>query len=321
MKRVLPLLLLCWCLPALAEKGAPSGLVQARSAMAEGEFERALKKIELALRRPTGPGEAAQLLLLRGQALFALGKAEPARAAFLAALQQDPTLELDPSRTNPDALRLFEGARASIPSTLAVTVTGGEATLHVDDRDLGPAPLQTQLAGGPHVIVALARDGRRAHKEVTTRPGLRLEVALELPPVEASPPPLVASEVAPEPAGLPVVQRQSPGVARSAGLGALIGGAVLAGAGGVMLWQAHVHYERLVSTTLPALTAEEEASAARSGALLQSLGWVGVGVGVAAAAVGAGLLALPPGGAGGVRVSAAGAPDGSAWLSVSGTWP
>jgi hypothetical protein len=242
------LLLAMWCGGALASAkpptARPSALVEVKKDMAAGEFERALKKLDAALKKSTDSAEQAQLQLTRGEALFALGTPDKAKAAFTAALQKDPEAELDVSRASPDAVKLFDKARAELPATLTITVVGGEANVSVDDKDLGPAPLTLQLEGGRHLVDAKGAGQRVAHREVTLTAGrklaLNLELAVPLPEFKSAPPqqpspflspaelPLVTTTEAAPPTG-----SFAPWVVVGVGGAALITGAVFTGLAGV----------------------------------------------------------------------------------------
>ena len=307
---------------AAAKKGPP--LAELKKEFAAGEFERVIKRAEAALKGGLQGEEAAQVQLWRAQALLALGREEPARAAFTRAVEAWSEIALDAERASPDAVRLFEKARDAVPATLAVTVLGGEATVLIDEKDLGPAPLVTQLPGGPHVVEARGAGGLVAKEELELKAARRQELTLTLqlppPPAEPKPEPVA---VAPPPAeaqppvAAPVAVEQPPPAPSSpsrVGLIPLIGGVALGAAGGVLLWQARAAYDTLNGDG-PALTAEQEAAALRDGPMFQSLGWVAVGVGAAAVVAGVVMLAIAPAspaqagvfvvpGGGGVTVSA-----------------
>lgn len=371
---------------------------QARQLLGDGEFARALKVVDTALPATKDAKAAARLLLVRGQCLLALGQGERASAAFSAALKKDLASELDEATASPQAIELLEKARAALPALVSIAVLNGEATVRVDDKPVGPAPLTLELPGGSHVIEASARDGRSAKSAVEVQPGRRLEVNLLLersapvvvvtppapPPPEqtapVSPPepvtapapaptlprttappapvttaptaaapvttapapaaPSPAITVGPAPVTAPPVTSPAPtatappaavtappgqpSVSASAverprskiGWVPLTTGALLAGAGGVSLWQANVRYTLLTSRST--LTAAQERDAVQNGPLLQTLGWVGVGLGAAAVVTGVVLLALPP--EAGPTVSALVTPHG-AFVGVSGRLP
>lgn len=318
MRWLLVVLLLSGASPAFAQ---PTALTEATRLLAEGEFERALKKLDAAVKRTTVPAELAALQLTRGKCLLALSRRPQALAAFTAALQHDVSIEPGED-ASPDALALFDEARAAFPGTVAVTVDG-EAHVRVDGRDLGPAPLKLQLRHGDHQVEAIAPDGRSARQVVEVRAGLPLDVALALPP--PTPPTASAGVTEPPLASDPgplATEREGPRRSR-VGWIPLGAGVVVAAAGGVSLWQARVQYDRLSDPSRPPLTPDEERSAVSTGKTLQTVGWVGVGLGAAAAVAGAVLLALPPSTDGGAAVQpvASVAPDGSVWLGLAGVWP
>ena len=302
--------------PAWAESpAAAKARAEIAKDYAKGDFEQVVKKVDAALKKATESTEIAQLQVLRAQALLALGQSDKARAAFGAAVQRDPTVELDASHASPDAVRMLNRVRGELPATLVVLVKAGhDADVAVDDKDLGPAPLQTQVPGGVHVVLAKGADGRTTRVEAQVPPGRKVVLELELkpgagvksvavaPPPEAFPAPGTAgtagrsadgkaAEVS-QPVVLrpvePEVSRAMPAV-RPASMGLWIGGGVVAIAGAVALWQAGVQYERLNNPTGATFAPGEGEAVARTGQTLQSLGWVGVGAGLLAAGAG-GLL-------------------------------
>lgn len=274
---------------ALAQEVTSVARAEAAKAFAKGDFELAVRKAEAAQRKATDAGELAALHLLRGQALLALRQPDKAKAAFGAALQKDPAVSLDPSHASPDAVRLLEKVRGELPATLVVTVKAGDADVAIDDKELGPAPLQTQVGGGVHVVVARGADGRTTRLEASVPPGRKVVLELELPkdappPPSAPPPPVVTLNPPPPLPEHPTVTA-SPGPG-PVSLGLLVGGGVVAIAGGVAVVQSAIIYDRLVNSSRPAFPAGEGPTAAATGETLQTLGWIGVGVGVAAAATG-----------------------------------
>lgn len=343
---------------------------QARQLLGDGEFARALKVVDAALPAAKDATLAAKLFLVRGQCLLALGQADKAAAAFTAALKKDLTSELDVATASPQAIELLEKARAALPALVSIAVVNGEASVRVDDRPVGPAPLTVELADGLHVIQASARDGRVAKADVEVRAGRRVEVNLLLeratpppspavvqpapepkPVVQPAPEPKPVVQLAPEPK--PVVQPapepkpvappasepkpvatptpvpsatvpppappivSTPAERPHSKLGwiPVAGGAVLAGAGGVSLWQANVRYQLLTGRTT--LTAAQERDAVQTGPVLQTLGWVGLGLGAAAMATGVVLLALP----GDAPAVSALVMPGGAFVGVTGRLP
>lgn len=143
-------------------------------------LEATLKKTDEALERAATATEQGRLLAIRGQVLLALGQAEQARSAFAAAIRKEPAVELDAAYADPEAMRVFDGARRELPATVSVTIKRGTGVVTVDERDLGPAPLQAQLPGGLHQLRVRAPSGRTTRFEVQVTPGRRVLLELEL---------------------------------------------------------------------------------------------------------------------------------------------
>ncbi len=302
MKPALVLIGALWALGAVAAVAPakkPAPVAELKRDFAAGEFERVIKRADSALKTPLDPQDVALVQLWRGQALLGLGKEAQARAAFTSAVEAWGDIELDVQRASPDAVRVFEQARAAVPATLAVVVSGGDATVLIDGKDFGPAPLVTQVGSGSHAVEARGAGELRARSEVVLQPGRRrqVELALQLPP---PPPPEPKPEVKPEPvvtAPPPKVEQPPPAPPPASPsrmwIAPLAGGLVLGAVGGVLMWQARVAYDTLNGSG-PPLTAEQEATAMRNGPTFQTFGWLAVGVGVAAAVIGVVMLALTP---------------------------
>jgi hypothetical protein len=310
-----------------------------------GAFEQVIQKVDSVLKKPIDASEAAQLLLIKAQALLALGHADKARAAFVAAVQKDASAELDPARASPEAVRLMDRVRLELPTTLVVHVKAGDADVMVDDKDLGPAPLQTQVPPGARVVVARSADGRTARLDVQAPPGRRLVVELELSaaareprgpvsPVEPQDKTKVAAapQVAKPDATKPETVRpeavSTPAATTSASsgaqfkpltLGLWIGGGAVIVAGALCLWQAGVKYDQLTNSSLPSLQPGEGPQVKAAGETLQALGWVGLGVGAAAAVTG-GVLWWLDRRADAPHLGVVVTPGG-AWVGVSGALP
>ena len=314
-------------LPALgAAAKKPPPLAELKKDFNAGEFERVIRRADAALKAGGEPQDIGQLQLWRGQALLALGREADARAAFVAAVEAWPDIELDAQRSGPDAVRVFTRARESVPGTLSVQVTGGEGTVRVDEKDLGPAPLVTQVGAGRHVVEARAAPDLSARAELEVKPGKKHELVLELkaPEPKPTPPPEPVAEKPPPPEPKPEVvvvpapppPPPPPASPSRIGVVPLLGGVVVGAVGGVLLWQANTYYASLNDNPDgPVLTSEQSTAALRNGPIFESLGWVAVGVGGAAAIAGVLMLALAPSspaqaglfatpGGGGITVSA-----------------
>ncbi len=299
-------------------------------------LEATLHRADAALDRATSAGEQAQLQAIRGQVLLALGRTEKAKAAFMAALRKEPAIELDAVRASPEALRLLDGARRELPAMVSVVIKAGSGSVIIDERDLGPAPLQTQLPGGLHQLQVRAKtaNGRVNRFEAQISPGRRVTLELELdktgsararaesPPrrvteqwapslvatmeladePEPSVPPAVA--VVPEPPR-PVERPHLPWVYAVGGLGvALVGSAACFGV--ATLEEARAARAAVVSTDLHALHAGQARSFALISDVLYGAGavaavaaiWLFLSDGLPAPATTLGLVPVPiPGGA------------------------
>lgn len=306
----------------IAAQPASSALSEATKLLGEGEFERALKRLDGALLKTKDASEIARLQVARGQCLLALGKHDRALEAFSAALKKDVNVAL-PDFASPDAAALFRKALSSYPATLSVTVNVA-ASVRVGDRSLGPAPLTAQVEPGTLIVEATTSDGRSSRQSVDLKPGSTVTIALEIaaPPAVLEtpppPPPSVSEPTVTPPQPLPIAVTETPRRSR-VGWIPLGAGVAVAAAGGISLWQARVQYDRLADASRPPMTSEEMRSAVGTGTTLQTVGWVGVGVGAAAIAAGAVMLALPPKSES-PELSIGLAPGG-AFVAVSGVLP
>ena len=97
---------------------ADSDLAQGIALVKEGDFERAVPRLDAAIQR-LGTGGAgrdlAQANLYLGIAYLELNQEATARGRFREALGHDPKLRLDPRSFSPQTLRVFEAARAELP--------------------------------------------------------------------------------------------------------------------------------------------------------------------------------------------------------------
>ena len=304
---------------AMAQGASPAAKAREEISrdFSKGDFEAAIKKATDALKKATDASDQAALQLLRGQALLALGQSEKAKAAFLSAVQKNPDIELDTARASPDAVRLLERVRGELPATLVVVVNASDADVTIDDKDLGPAPLQTQVVGGVHVVIARGADGRSTRVEAQVPPGKKVVLEMELTPKQPAmtePAPVETSKDVPFTSQPAIATSVSP--LRPAGLALVIGGGVVLVAGAVALGLTLDAWNKLRGSTF--LPGEGEALAA-TGTKLQTLGWVGVGVGAAVAATGVVLLwragQAPP-----ATVSVAPLPGG-AMVGLTGSLP
>lgn len=183
---------------ALAQAPDSPALTQALRELGEGDFDKALKTLDAAVKKTSDSTQLARLQLARGQCLVALGKLDKAGQAFSAALAKDPTIELDATRASPDAMDVFEKARSTLKGTVTIKLSGGaQGEVRVDGRAMGPAPLTIELPAGPHRVEARAKDGRSTGEDVKVVPLRIMEVVLALPPAGEKPPEPLATKDAP----------------------------------------------------------------------------------------------------------------------------
>ena len=55
------------------------------------------------------------------------------------------------------------------------------ATLKVDDNDVGKTPVTVAIGPGPHVVQAIAADGRSTEQQLDVKPGRKLDILIPLP--------------------------------------------------------------------------------------------------------------------------------------------
>jgi hypothetical protein len=126
----------------------------------------------------------ADVALRLGAVLDHLGRrAESAEVLRLAAWL-DPERAVTTAEFSPDVVAAFEAARAKAPAPVAVrvVVTGpAVATIDIDGRSAGTAPVTVELAAGQHVVVARA-PGYRARGVAFAATGGEVALALEPDP-------------------------------------------------------------------------------------------------------------------------------------------
>jgi tetratricopeptide (TPR) repeat protein len=323
---------------ALSVALALSPAAEASKDLAKGDFERALKRLDGAVSKTQDPSELANLQLLRGQCLLALGKKPKAKEAFLAALAASPSAELDPAKANPEAMELFSAARAELPAPVRISVANGEAMVRLGDKVLGPAPISIELREGSYTIRAYADDGRKAEAELQVTGARKAEVSLELAaapaPVEApKAEPVAASEPAaksePPKAEPPKAEPSSPSavsLTRSKPITGLAGwvtlgaGALICVVSGVLWYVTSTYYDKLTSAKGPALTNEQALEYSNTGKALQAASIATMSTGAAMLIAGTVLLIVLPTRSPGLRLSGVVTPGGTAYVSVSGSW-
>ena len=93
-------------------------LAQGIALVKEGDFERAVPRLDAAIQRlgtKGAPRDLAQAHLYLGIAYLELDQEATARGRFREALSQDPELRLEASSFSAQTIRVFEAARAEMP--------------------------------------------------------------------------------------------------------------------------------------------------------------------------------------------------------------
>jgi hypothetical protein len=111
-RALLALLLLC-AVAGHAHADAAGTLMEAEARLYAGEHERVIELVTPLTTDATLPrADRAEAWRLMGIALFRLGRADLADAAFLEYLRLEPDAHLDPSFFDADTIAFFEGVRA-----------------------------------------------------------------------------------------------------------------------------------------------------------------------------------------------------------------
>jgi hypothetical protein len=145
---------------ALAASPVPADvdLAQGIALVKEGDFERAVPRLDAAIQRlgtKGAPRDLAQAHLYLGIAYLELDQEATARGRFREALSQDPELRLEASSFSAQTIRVFEAARAEMPP-----------------RKKKGAPVLLIAGGGAAAAgIALAASGGGSSTDTTTTLG------------------------------------------------------------------------------------------------------------------------------------------------------
>jgi hypothetical protein len=163
------------------ERAAEELYRQALAAHDRAAFEQSLKLLGRARARATTPSLLARIYLLIGVTCAIMENEEAARPAFREALLRDPCLTPDPSGLKPSVMTLFRAVREQLRGEVVVTADQAEASVLVDGRPAGHAPLRLSLAVGAHQVEVRGVAGNGRHSgQVLVRAGERTTVAARL---------------------------------------------------------------------------------------------------------------------------------------------
>lgn len=189
----MPALLLATLLAATA---APRGarLEAGQKAFVQGDFDAALKALDLAAAEGGDDATLARVQLLRGQCFAAKGDLGKAEDAFALALEASPLASLDASRVDPSVVRLLDALRERLTGTVQVASEPAGAALELDGQARGEAPQELTVPLGRHEVRARWKDGvAQAAVVVHARrvQSVMLALAVAPAPVVTAPPPAV----------------------------------------------------------------------------------------------------------------------------------
>jgi hypothetical protein len=191
-------------LVALALAGAPSPnsgkgtrYEQGQKLFNQGDFEGALKQLDLAAQDEKDPAVLEKVHLLRGQCFSARQDFVRAEDAFALALDSNPDASLDPARVDPTVVKLLDAVRARLTATLLVNSTPPGASLFLDTKNAGVTPQVVQAPIGKHKLEARWGDGPMTPLELVIKP--KKEIRVEFVQGQAPPPVLVPVQPEPKP--------------------------------------------------------------------------------------------------------------------------
>jgi hypothetical protein len=163
-----------------SKKPGSARLAAAQADFNRGDFQSALRDLEVASAEATDDDVLSRVHLLRGQCFGAQRDLVKAEQAFEKALEADPEAKLDPTRVDPSLVTLLEGLRDRMTGELEVR-TNRPARVMYDGKPLGTAPLKASVAIGRRRLEAKSQDGRySAAAQVVVAARKRTEVQLDL---------------------------------------------------------------------------------------------------------------------------------------------
>lgn len=163
-----------------SKKPGAARLAAAQTDFNRGDFQAALKDLDLAVTEATDEDVLSKVHLLRGQCYGAQRDLVKAEQAFEKALENDPEAKLDPTRVDPSLVTLLEGLRDRMTGDLQVR-TDRPARVALDGKPLGTAPVKATVPIGRHRVEAYSSDGRySAVKQVVVAARKSTEVELGL---------------------------------------------------------------------------------------------------------------------------------------------
>ncbi len=153
----------------LAAPGRAPRFEQGRALFTQGDFDGALKALDGAALESQDPAVLEKVHLLRGQCFAARQEFAQAEEAFFLALSANPDATLDPARVDPTVVKVLDSVRARQTGVLVVTSTPPGASVEVDGRRQGKAPVSVTLPIGKHRVEG-AFDGAEVQADTVVYP-------------------------------------------------------------------------------------------------------------------------------------------------------
>ncbi len=165
--------------PAKAKTPTAKALVD-EAIMGRGmaDFEGSMGKLTRALKLTKNPGMLARIRLYMGANFLDMDKKDEARAAFLGALDHDPTLEA-PSDMKTAVRNMFAEIQKGARGTLAVQANL-QARVSVDGKEVGKTPYEASVPIGSHLVQLESPRGTKKEQSVVVYPQRRVTVKMNL---------------------------------------------------------------------------------------------------------------------------------------------
>lgn len=281
---------------------AADALAQARAAMAQASFEKALGIADKALRSTRDPVKRGQLDLVRAECFHALRKTSQMKEALADALSDDPLAAFDADSTNPELRDELDQQRKAYAGRIIVSgsfTSDSAPTVTIDGVKAGKAPLTTRADVGKHRVTLTWPTGEVQKENIIVR--VEADSTLSVMRVgsavakEGTSAPRKADLTPPEREGSVDISEvdESPRPRARWPWPAIISGGLIAIGGGVCLGVAQSRYDALTGgagTSTLMLDRQSAMLYAEQGQRLQIIGVLMTVVGLVL--VGAGLLGL-----------------------------
>ena len=167
---------------ALAASNFKASLSVAEGDFEQGEFENALAELQSAIDATDEHRDLARAHLLRARCYAGLGDSEKMKDAFTSVLEHDPLIELDPDALSPTLIAAVENLKETLRVEISIRTNRPGALVLLDGRNIGVAPLRTDVPIGRHEFELRDPSGLLTAKEtalIRARQSHELYIPLE----------------------------------------------------------------------------------------------------------------------------------------------